>query len=732
MPSTHTEDDSGTLSFYLRALYLRRWLIITIVALTVMSATLGMWAMPRWYQATAVIKVDKPEEQVALFSREGGQYDPFFSKEQVEILTSKQILYQVIEALELKQALGDMFADGHTLTESQAYHFLADGIPLSKGRPFFSKSMIKVETTQQGASLIRVSAWTIGEPQLAAAIANATVQIYAADRIAFATANQTEGVNRLKEELTKQGATVSAKRDEVERLRQSLNISGVDINIDVLNQDVENLRSLERTLIQLRVDAIGRKSRWENFRAIPEGDRLMLVNSELISDQNVQDLLEAYMIKQQEHARLEAQLGEAHPELQASQRSIDTIRQQLDQMLRGYERSLELSYLEAQARVGELQRQLKEMRTAQISSETSRMRPFEDAVEELREEEKIYQTMKLTLRQREIDFQAPKKSIEILSPAEAPRHSAWPVWYFIIFPALFCGSVLGIVVALVVDLCDNSFRGVEEIERLTELPALGIIPRGFHLVEPKSYETTQAEPYRVLQTNLELLGDSGTHKVIALQSAGPGEGKSTTLRNLASVMALSGQRVLIIDSDLRRPVQHRHANLSVSPGLADVFDGTMPLDEAIRPAGVPGLDLLSSGDSGRALNRLSVKKLELELRQLKDRYDTIFLDSPPVLGLSDAGLIASLADAVMLVIQHRRHPRRMVMRAKQTIEKYTGQLAGLVLNRVPLSADGEYQYYHANYAYYRSQDSSRSKEPASGARSELADDEAVEGFRMKE
>ncbi|GHB95505.1 GumC family protein [Cerasicoccus arenae] len=728
MASPTQSEDSSSLSFYLRALYLRRWLILTIVALTLITAIIVTWAMPQWYRATVVIKVDKPEEQVALFSREGSGYDPFFSQEQVEILTSKQILYQVIEALDLQQKLGDMFADGQKLSPGQAYMFLAERVPLSKGPPL-ARRMISVRSTQQGTSLIEISAWTLGDPQLAAAIANAIAVIYSEDRIAFATANQTEGIARLREELEKQGRIVSDQRDAVENLRSELSISGVDLDMAVLNQDVENLRSIERSLIQLRVEAIGRKSRWENFKAIPEEDRLSLVNSELITDVNLQDLLQAYMLQQQQYAKLAAQLGDEHPELKASRRSIETIREQLDNLLNGYQRSLELSYLEAKARMEELQRQLGEMRSAQIDSETSRMRPFEDSVEKLREEERIYQTMKLTLRQREIDFQAPKKSIEILSQAEAPVQSAWPNWFLNIFLALLCGSVLGISVALIVDLCDTSFRGVEEIEKLTGLPALGIIPRGLHLINASSYETTQAEPYRVLQTNLELVSDPSKSRVLALQSAGPGEGKSTTLRNLAAVMALSGQKVLIIDTDLRRPVQHRHAKLSVGPGLANVLDGGMALDEAIRPTDVAGLDLLTSGETGRALNRIAVKKLEAELHHLRQRYDVIFLDSPPVLGLSDAGLIAGLVDTVVLVVQHRRHPRRMILRAKQTIDTHANELAGLVLNRVPLSAEGDYQYYHANYAYYRGQDKARMiKSP----KSDMADEESAEGIRLKE
>lgn len=727
MASPDTNDDNSTLSFYLRALYLRRWLILSILALTVITATIVTWVMPQWYRAKATVKVDKPEEQVSLFSRQGGGYDPFFTQEQVEILTSKQILYQVINALDLQQKLGAMFADGQTLSTGQAYGFLAEGVPLSKGPPL-ARKMISVNAMQQGASLIEISAWTLGDPQLAAAIANATAVVYAEDRVDKATADQTEGIAKLKEELEKQGAVVSAQRDEVDKLRRELDISGVDLDMDVLNQDVENLRAIERSLIQLRVDAIGRKSRWENFKEIPAEDRLSLVNSELITDVNLQDLLQAYMLQQQQHAKLQAQLGDEHPELKASKRSIDTIREQLNKLLSGYERSLELSYLEAQARVEELQRQLNEMRSAQIQSETSRMRPFEEAVEKLREEEKIYQTMKLTLRQREIDFQAPKKSIEILSPAEPPVQSAWPNWYLNLFLAVLCGTVLGIGVALVVELCDTSFRGVEEIEKLTGLPALGIIPRGGKLVADGNYETTEAEPYRVLQTNLDLVSEGEGCRILALQSAGPGEGKSTTLRNLAAVMALSGQKVLIIDTDLRRPVQHRHAGLSIDPGLSAVLDGDIPLDEAIRPTNVDGLDLLASGETGRALNRLAVKKLEAELRRLRERYDVIFLDSPPVLGLSDAGLIAGLADVVLLVVQHRRHPRRMILRAKQTIDTHANELAGLVLNRVPLSAEGEYQYYHANYAYYRGQDKQRTK---SGVKSTLAD-EPAESIKLKE
>lgn len=702
--------DGLTLGQILGVLNARKSLIVTLLLLVLVTAAIVTSFMPRWYLSTAMIRVQKPEEKVTLFQAESsGFYDPFFTQEQLEILRSKQILYQVIEALDLRQELGNVFAEGETLTLDMAYRVLR-------------YKMLDIESAKAGTTLIDIGVWAREDPQLAAAISNAIAQIYAEDRVAFAVSDQVEGIEQLKTALNEQELIVSQQRDQVEALRTELGVSGVDISVATLSQDIENLRALERTLISLRVDAIGRKSRWENFAAIPSEDRVNLVNSELIQDQNIQSLLQAYLLAQQQQERMRSQLGEAHPELRAGQRNLVTIEKQLDDLLDGYSKSLEMSWLEAQARVKELEGQLSSARSAQILSARDVMRPFEDAVENLREEEQIYQTLKLTLRQKEIDFQAPKKSIEILNPAEPARGAERPNWLLNMLLALAAGGALGIGTALLVEFLDTSFRSIEDLEIELGLPILGVIPRDNAPVDETNFSGPTAEPYRVIQTSIDLASEGKAARILAVQSAGPGEGKSTTLINLASAMALSGHRILVIDADLRRPTVHHHLKCEKSPGLSELMAGSSSAEDCIKPTGIPGLFVMPSGKGTFHLTILQAKRMREILDGLAGQYDKVLLDSPPVIGVSDASVVGGVVDDVVLVVQHRRNPKAMTIRARELLRKNKARVLGVVLNRVPPGGGADYAYYTSNYDYYSTKKNVRKS----------SSDKEPEGFSMVE
>ncbi len=692
-----------------------RWPLITLLLLLVVSSTvLFTYFTPKWYLSIAGIRVEKPEGQVSVFERQlAGNFDPYFNKEQFEIIQSKMILLQVIRNLDLVNYLSREF--GAPVDQEIAYQYMV-------------RQMLEVES-RPGTSLIDIGVMVQGNAEKAAEIANEIARVYAEDRIKFATAAQTEGIERLKQELKLQEVIVSRERDKVEKLRQELQIAGVDLNAQTTQLDIDNLRQLERTYIAVKVDSIARKTRWVRFKAVPVEERSMLINSELIPDPNLQNLMQAYLVAEQQHVRVKGRLGEAHPDFIIAEDTLKKIREQLQTQLIGFEKSLEISYIESKARTEEMENQLKLARVDQILDAQSKMRPFEEAVDRLRDEENLQQTFRLTLRQREIDFQVPKRTIEILNEAVPSIRQHKPNWLLNLFLALIGGIMLGVGAAFTVEFFDTSFRSVEDMERRLQLPILGVISRNLILLEKDNFSSFEAEPYRVIQTNLELAREGKKGDVLAVQSAGPGEGKSTTLYNLAAAMALTGQKVLIIDSDLRRPTQHHLFKTSRTPGLIDYLTGSCEVSKAVVDTSYPNLKLLPSGQGQHiSLGLLHGKQLSALLQELRQQYDKILLDSPPVIGISDSSLLASLVDGVIFVVQHRRNPQTMTLRAKQVIENVNGNILGVVLNQVPDSGDEDYNYYTSNYYYYsHKQDTG----PSDTGHASILDDEA-ESFEFEE
>jgi succinoglycan biosynthesis transport protein ExoP len=244
---------------------------------------------------------------------------------------------------------------------------------------------------------------------------------------------------------------------------------------------------------------------------------------------------------------------------------------------------------------------------------------------------------------------------------------------------------------------------------------LGVIPQNVGYLIEEGAESPHAEAYRVLRTNLMFARKDDKLNTVAVVSAGAGEGKSTTVLNLATVFAQSGQRVIVVDSDLRRPTLHKLLRLTNNLGLTNYLLKQNSLDEVIQTTSQPTLDFLASGKlPSSSLGILSSSQMKDLINDLKQRYDFVFFDSPPIMGVSDASILASEVDITVQVIQYRRYPQPMNIRAKQLIEKVGGNLVGIVLNNINMSQDESYYYYSGYYHdyYSKNEESEPAERPA--------------------
>jgi capsular exopolysaccharide synthesis family protein len=266
---------------------------------------------------------------------------------------------------------------------------------------------------------------------------------------------------------------------------------------------------------------------------------------------------------------------------------------------------------------------------------------------------------------------------------------------------IIIGLVVGVGLAFFIEYLDTSVKTIDDVERALQAPVLGVIPQNVGLMTDEGIESPHAEAYRVLRTNLLFSRKDDKLNTVAVVSAGAGEGKSTTVFNLAAVFAQSGQRVVVVDSDLRRPTLHKMLNVTNSLGLTNFLLKQNTLEEVIQTTSIPTLDFLASGKlPSSSLGILSSAQMRDLIGELKQRYDFVFFDSPPIMGVSDASILASGVDMTLQVIQYRRYPQPMNIRAKQLIEKVGGNLVGIVLNNINMSQDESYYYYSGYYHDY--------------------------------
>ncbi|MDX8394893.1 MAG: polysaccharide biosynthesis tyrosine autokinase [Mariprofundaceae bacterium] len=308
---------------------------------------------------------------------------------------------------------------------------------------------------------------------------------------------------------------------------------------------------------------------------------------------------------------------------------------------------------------------------------------------------------------------------------------------------LILGLVLGLIIALVLEAMDTSVGTIEEVEGFLEVPVIGFVPhlshdeamelfsgedelatsghaleRQLRLVSHFSPPSTISEAYRSLRTNL-LFSQSGDHRVILVTSSTVKEGKSTIAANLAVVIAQQGARVLLIDADLRKPMQHHTFGLQRDVGLSecllgqhpwqdatkrfsDVMLGDMGVDQALLTPGLDQLDILTCGRvNGNPPDLLAAPIMETIIDEVREEYDMVVIDMPPLLHTTDATIIASKVDGVLLVYHIGSVVRGALKRVKSNIESVGGNVLGVVLNGVRGDLSPDYSTYKMDryYAY---------------------------------
>jgi succinoglycan biosynthesis transport protein ExoP len=313
----------------------------------------------------------------------------------------------------------------------------------------------------------------------------------------------------------------------------------------------------------------------------------------------------------------------------------------------------------------------------------------------------LFQNLELKLKSEQIAGDMPNEvAVVIEEPFQAQSYVSPNVTLNLVLGAVV-GLVFGVGIALFLEYLDTSVKSLEDVERYLQVPVLAVIPKDVGVLHKQSGMSPDAEAYRILRTNIEFNRKNPEDNSITVVSGGAGEGKSTTLVNLAYICAQGGYTTLMIDADLRRPRLHTFFDINNSVGLTNYLTTELMLEDVILQTPVDNLFFMPSGilpaDAAGILNSRRMSEL---IQDVKQRFDLVLVDSPPILGVSDASVLASEVDLTMIVVQHRKLPRNMLVRVKQAVENVGGNVIGVVLNNVDVRSDSQYQYYTSYYTYY--------------------------------
>ncbi|MBQ5666387.1 MAG: polysaccharide biosynthesis tyrosine autokinase [Akkermansia sp.] len=486
-----------------------------------------------------------------------------------------------------------------------------------------------------------------------------------------------------------------------------------------LQQLNNNKLQLEAEIAQMSVH-IGKLQDLKDADLLGYVTRTGLLTAESYCSAKVRELNNRYTEEENNRAQmLLSGYGQRHPNVLRLDEQHKATQQQLYEELVGMRDSMADQIEVKKAELQDLEQRYSAAKE-KLRDKTLEDQKVKNALQEYAAEKARYDKLENDYIADKMRLMAPRTSLEVYSQPGLATAPSSPNYRLNLIVGAVLGIILGMVVAFISNYFDTSIKSLEDAERMLGLPVLGVIPQDAGLLILQGGDSPDAEAYRILRTNIELKREVARATTIAVVSANAGEGKTTTLSNLAYVFAQAGYSTLMIDADLRRPRLARYAELESDSGLSTYLAQSAELKDVIFQTGHANLYMLPSGpvpvDPSGLIGSNRMHQL---LAEVSKRFDVVLVDSPPVLGVSDASLLVSRADATLLVLQPRKMPIKALQRSKSLIQSAGGSIMGLVMNNVDISGDTQYQYYTTYYSYY-SKGNNRVEPKAIAAKTEAA------------
>jgi capsular exopolysaccharide synthesis family protein len=506
---------------------------------------------------------------------------------------------------------------------------------------------------------------------------------------------------------------VQTSQEQVMDLQKRLGILGFDPNHSQINASVEQLSHAAN---EARIARILSESRYRMLSGMDPRTIGGTIDSMPGTTAGELNSLRSQLAgAKANYAKLETDFGPNHPQSKAIKAQIDELTNQIGAEQNRLLQQARQSYLAARTN--------EDQTTAALEGEKSNAYKLRDDLVEytLRQREfesnrSLYESLLQKLRTADVQAGLESLEIDVVDRAMLPAAPRLRATSTIILISMVFGLLAGIILAFLMESLDTGLRSIAEIESITQLPSLAIVPRSRRSTQDQANLSTAmrnigslsqpksqfAEAFRALRTAIMLSNAGRPPKLILLTSATPAEGKTTAAGNLACILAQGDARVLLIDGDLRRPSIHHRFGLNGRTGLTTLLTGATTLDDSIQKIPeVPNLDILVSGPIPPfPTEMLSSEAMVKLLQHCGEIYTHIIIDSPPVLSVTDGVILARDSDAVVLVVRHGKSSKHIVRRARDLLIRAGAPLTGIVLNAVDLSSPEYYGYYgYSEYGY---------------------------------
>ncbi len=696
------EDDEIDLRALWAVLRRRRWIIGIFFLLCVIVAFVGAYLATPIYRASLMLQIDR--EPVKILDYQGVtegdlKSDKDFYQTQYELLRSRALAKRVIDQLGLAER-------GVLEPERSGVRSLLGLDDGRAARDEENRRRILVERFLEALSvepvkrsrLVRIH-FDHPDPKVALEVVNAVAETYMDMNIerrfeasAYAKDFIREQLNQVKARLedSERRLVAFARENEIVTLGEGRSV------------DAQRLAEINLALSRAEQARIEAESRY--LQVVGQGS--VIGAPEILDSPVIQELKKA-------KARLEAEYNEklllykpAYPLMVELRGRIDELSVQIEQERRAIIAALQGSYLAAKQQEDLLRKRLEEVKQ-ELLALRDRSIQYNILQREVKTNRELYNGLLQRLKEVGVAGGVDTNNVSIVDPAELPLAPYKPRIPFIVVLAAVLGLLGGVFLAFVVDFLDDTIQRPEDLEQRLGLPLFGLIPA----VEPSEEgvdaallsvaEPTGAvaEAYRSVRTALLFATPDGAPKVLQITSAAAGEGKSTSSLNIAVSFTQMGQKVLLVDADLRNPSLHHLTGLPNHTGLSNVIVGETDAKDAVQATSVTGLFVMTSGpippNPAELLGGPGMAEL---IERVRGHFDYVIVDGPPVLGLADALVLANRVDATLITVSAGETRMGHLEAVLKRLRHAHAHVIGGLLCKVR-EDHGDHSYYHAYYYY---------------------------------
>ena len=704
---------------YLLILRKHQWLILSFLLTVVTIVSIATFRMRPVYVARATIEIDRENTNILPFQG-ADAYDSMmdldnYIETQSKVLTSETLALQTIRNTGL--AANPEFSAGGVPSEAIATGSLAN----QKRPPEVAAFLGSLSVKRIPSSRLMEVIYESTDPVLAARILNAHLENFKAQNIQSRYEATLEATRFLTSQLNELKLTVKQSEDARINYERQNQIWSVD---DKSNITTQRLADLDKQLTDAQGETLKKQALYEYAKA---GD--IDAVPEIRADALLQDLQKRRADLAVQYTEALNQYGPNFPKVLRVQAQMKEVDDQIARESKGIILQLESDYREAKQRE-ELIRQALELQKAETNNMAEKMVQYNILKRESEADKTLYEGLLTKLKEAGISEGLKSSNLRVVDPAMIPSYPSRPAKARNIALAFLVGLVGGIGLALLREYLDNTVKTPDDVEALSRLPSLAVVPafggdgnrkrrmglfggpatnghdKRIELVAQHLPKSQMSEAFRALRTALLLSQPDHPPQVILVTSALPREGKTTAAANLAVTLAQLGDKTVLVDADLRKPGVGRLLNLGTGKyaGLSSYLAGVSTLDLVTVPhPAIPNLAAIPTGPlPPNPADLLSSHKLADAIAELRTKFKFVVIDSPPIMAATDAVILSVQADGVLLVVRSGETPKEAFTRTRDLLISVKSRLLGVVLNAVDASAPDyyySYRYYPYSYGY---------------------------------